>query len=120
MNTQAQQTSTATAPVASKAKRVPPKRALPKKAKTQRAKAKEQPKKDKFGLRVASKESQAAHIYYKTGATTEEIRTKLGSAHLNVLKNETLLENYKVVVEEGTHYSKRGRPLKFYKIVDKK
>jgi len=110
METQVQQTSKP-APKIRKAKNKAEKQA------ESQAKAKKEPKpKDMFGFRENSKESIAAAMYYSgEGATTDQVREKLGGPHLNLLKKvkELGFEVTEIHVASPT----TNRSVKKYRIV---
>ena len=72
--------------------------------------------KDQFGFREGSKQSKAAHMYFQgDGATTEEVKKRLGGPHLNLLKDvrKRGVFDYK---ESFVQSPKSRRNVKKYKI----
>ena len=69
-------------------------------------------KRDQFGFVTGKKTAQAAAMYVGKGATTEQIRKKLGAPHLNLLA-KVKADGHKVLVKkvkgpnnrEVTHYT---------------
>lgn len=91
----------------------------PDKAKAAKPKAEKKAKaeKDQWGLRKGSSKSEAAAMYArKNGATLDEVKEKIGSIQLNVLK-ELEAEGHKVEREKIERKGKR--PLTRYKLIAK-
>lgn len=91
----------------------------PEKAKAAKPKAEKKSKaeKDQWGLRKGSSKSEAAAMYArKNGATLEEVKEKVGSIQLNVLKE---LEAEGHTVEREKVERKGQRPLTRYKLIAK-
>lgn len=90
------------------------------KAKATKPKAEAKPKaeKDQFGLRKGSAKSEAATLYArKSGATLEEVKERVGSIQLNVLK-ELEADGYEVRQEKQERKGKR--PITRYWLSPKK
>lgn len=91
----------------------------PDKAKAAKPKAEKKAKaeKDQWGLRKGSSKSEAAAMYArKNGATLDEVKDKIGSIQLNVLK-ELEAEGHKVEREKIERKGKR--PLTRYRLIAK-
>lgn len=70
------------------AKKAPAKKGASKKTEAKKAAPKKAPvERDQFGFRKGTKKSEAAKLYAsKKGATLQEVKEKIGSSQLNLLK----------------------------------